>query len=67
MIADRRLRFEKIAIRNLQFSKLGDDKMEQQLGLNVAGTIFLVAAWGFILATTIFCFKRVLGAQSEKK
>jgi hypothetical protein len=42
-------------------------KMEQQLGLNAAGVIFLVAAWGFILATTIFCFKRVLGSQGQKK
>ncbi len=41
--------------------------MEQQLGLNAGGMIFIVAAWGFILATTIFCFKRVLGTQSKKK
>lgn len=51
----------------LQSSKLGDKHMEQQLGLNAAGVVFIVAAWGFILATTIFCFKRVLGSQGQKK
>ncbi|MGH7455486.1 MAG: hypothetical protein ACRENG_29300 [bacterium] len=41
--------------------------MEQQLGLNAGGWIFIIAAWGFILVTTIFCFKRVLGTQNQKK
>lgn len=41
--------------------------MEQQLGLNASGWIFIVTAWTFIWAVTIFCFKRVLGAQDKKK
>lgn len=41
--------------------------MEQQLGLNTGGWIFIITAWGFISALTIFCFKRVLGAQGKKK
>lgn len=41
--------------------------MEQQLGLNAGGMIFMIVAWGFILATTIFCFKRVLGSQNKQK
>jgi hypothetical protein len=41
--------------------------MEQQLGLNAGGLIFLITAWGLILAVTIFCFKRVLGTHNQKK
>ncbi len=41
--------------------------MEQQLGLNIGGWIFLVGAWGFIWTLTIFCFKRVLGTQGKNK
>jgi hypothetical protein len=41
--------------------------MEQQLGLNIGGLIFLIGAWGSILAVTIFCFKRVLGTHGQKK
>ena len=40
--------------------------MEQQLGLNAGGWIFIAVAWGFIWTVTIFCFKRVLGAQGKK-
>jgi hypothetical protein len=41
--------------------------MEQQLGLNAGGWIFIIVAWGCILTTTIFCFKRVLGKHGQKK
>jgi len=41
--------------------------MEPQLGLNAGGWIFLIAAWGFILAVTFFCFKRVLGTHNQNK
>lgn len=41
--------------------------MEQQLGLNAGGWIFITTAWAFIWVVTIFCFKRVLGAQGKKK
>jgi hypothetical protein len=41
--------------------------MEQQLGLNAGGVIFLLTAWGVILTVTVFCFKRVLGTQNQKK
>jgi hypothetical protein len=43
------------------------EKMEQQLGLNTGGWIFLITAWSSIWALTIFCFKRVLGSQGKKK
>jgi glycerol uptake facilitator-like aquaporin len=41
--------------------------MEQELGLNAGGWIFIVVAWGFIWALTIFCFKRVLSTHGDKK
>lgn len=40
--------------------------MEQQLGLNLGGWIFIIVAWGSILGVTIFCFKRVLGTHNQK-
>jgi hypothetical protein len=39
----------------------------EQLGLNLGGWIFLIAAWGSILAITIFCFWRVLESGQNKK
>ncbi len=41
--------------------------MESQLGLNAGGLVFLIAAWGFILAVTLFCFKRVLSTHNRNK
>jgi hypothetical protein len=41
--------------------------MEQQLGMSLGGWIFIVCAWSAILATTIFCFKRVLSTHNQKK
>ncbi|MCG3118503.1 MAG: hypothetical protein ALAOOOJD_00723 [bacterium] len=41
--------------------------MEQQLGLNSGGWIFITSAWAFIGILTFFCFKRVLGSQAKKK
>lgn len=41
--------------------------MELQLGLNAGGWSFLIAAWGFILAVTLFCFKRVLSTHNQNK
>ncbi len=37
-----------------------------ELGLNLGGWIFGASAWIGIIWVTIFCFKRVLGAQGKK-
>lgn len=41
--------------------------MEPQLGMSIGGWFFIAAAWSAILATTIFCFKRVLSTHNQKK
>ena len=35
-------------------------------GLTIAGWIFVIAAWGSIIAITIFCFWRVLTSKVKK-
>ena len=36
-------------------------------GLNLGGWIFLIAAWGFILFFTFYCFYKVLFSKSKQK
>lgn len=38
-----------------------------ETALNLGGGLFLLAAWGRIIGVTMFCFKRVLGAQNLKQ
>ncbi len=35
-------------------------------GFTMAGLLFLIVAWGSIIAVTIFCFKRVLMTRDKK-
>jgi hypothetical protein len=34
-------------------------------GLNLGGWIFLLASWGFIIGTTIWCFAKLLGNKKS--
>jgi hypothetical protein len=35
--------------------------------LNLSGFIFVTLAWGTIIGTTIFCFKKILNSEKHKK
>lgn len=37
-----------------------------ETGLTLAGWIFVILAWGSIIAATAFCFWRVLAGQAKK-
>lgn len=38
-----------------------------ETGLTLSGWLFLIAAWSSIIATTLYCFWRVLRSQGRKK